>query len=123
MTNHVVGRLEERMTGVVANPKALLDKVQAFANTCEMGKSYAVRARVLDAHHGDCKTTNINSRASNGDEVYVVVRHQRLVTVMFRRSNQPKRCDRFDTNFVIDLVSGIPVVLDEVATVQWRKSA
>lgn len=121
MTKHTTDRLSERMEGVVGAPQALLKRVCDFAKYTK--GAVAVLAHVLDRHHGDCNTVNINSRASNGDEVWFVIRDKRVVTVMFRRSNQPKRCDRFDVNAVIDISKGEPRLLDTAETIQWRKAA
>lgn len=128
MTQHVHDRLTERLTGVVPNPSELLAAALSYAHRAGFRTAVAMRVARLERQCGAVKA-NDNSyvrgqyadRPSNGDEVWIVARHGRLVTVMFRRSSQPTKAAAFDVNLTVDLTNGAPVVLDRVEVIQWRQ--
>ncbi len=118
MTSHLYDRLKERLAGVVNNAEVLIAVAAAFVSTAP-NRAVAMKVADLGRKYGDQQAQVLN-RASNGDEAWVVARDGRLVTVMYRRSQQPKRCSAFDTHLVVDLTGQKPVVLDRQDTINWR---
>lgn len=123
MTKHVTDQLVARFKGLVPNPEMLLAKAQQYLRGVPYGRSVAMKVAVLSKQCGDTGPRNYYDRGSNGEEVFVIGRHGRCITVMFRRSEQPKLCERFDTNMVVDISGAVPVVLHQVETVVWRQKA
>lgn len=116
---HLHDRLIERLTGVVSNPESLLAVAENYINQ-NYETSVAMKIAQLDGAKGDPRHYH-SERQSNGDEVWVVSRRRKLVTVMFRRSSQPKVCGSFDVNAVVDLTSALPTVCDSTTQVVFRK--
>jgi hypothetical protein len=88
---HAQDRVEERLTLAGWQPaerNALFAFAEAWADRTDE-ESEAIRLKVLPAivrARGDAYGVE-----SNGNEVWAVYRHQELITVMLRRSEQPVR--------------------------------
>jgi hypothetical protein len=109
ITQHVRDRLSERLHGVVDDPESVISGVVDIADG-KSGSAAILIARLPRAF-GD-NSANKNTRDSNGDEIWVIARDGRIITIMLRRAAQPKTCDRFDTDVVVDFTSGRLVFLD-----------
>lgn len=81
---HYMQRIEERMPDLAPR---LLD-IARSVESLRLAKDTAVLVHELPALRGDTQA-NILDRASNGDQVWAIVRGGRVVTMMFRRSTQP----------------------------------
>lgn len=117
---HLHERLLERLIGIVPSPESLLTVALKYAQSQSYSLSFAMKVAQLDSAKGDPRHYHAE-RQSNGDEVWIVSRRGKLVTVMFRRSSQPKACGSFDVNSVVDLTAGQPVVYDSAAEIAFRK--
>lgn len=98
--SHLESRVLERLIGAGFSFKRAEELVASALAAARRFSSAAVLVASLRHHYGDTSGQKWD-RASNGDEVWVVVRSGTAMTVMFRRSAQPKRCDRFNTWAVI----------------------
>jgi len=96
--NHAEHRLLERVMkqARISEDDALqlLSEAKLKAEMCEF-KSQAVRL----------KTINFQGKAwtnkSNGDEIWAIIRSNKLITIMFRRSTQPKTCEALRVDNII----------------------
>lgn len=101
VTAHAMDRAEGRLRAAGLDPAKVAAKGAAIAAaTRGHWDSVAVMMTTLPTAHGDDRD-DIMSRESNGNEVWCVCRQGRLVTVMFRRSDQPKRPDCFGVERVL----------------------
>lgn len=88
LTNHAVSRALARF-----GPKAedvILAKATVAARHVPEDSAALLMARLPRPRNGTW------GEASNGDEVWAIVRHGTVVTLMLRRSNQPHRPADFD---------------------------
>lgn len=92
LSGHVWERLLERCTE--AEQVKARDLALAFIQAHQRG-SHAVRLLRLGKQRG----TPWADR-SNGDEVWAIVRHGRVTTIMLRRSTQPTQPANFDVDQV-----------------------
>jgi len=117
---HLNSRLIERLTGIVPDPESLLAAALEYSKSQDYNTSSAMKVAQLDGVKGDPRHYHAD-RQSNGDEVWVVSRRNKLVTVMFRRSSQSKECRGFDVNTVVDLTTTPAVIHDSTEDVVFRK--
>ncbi len=102
LSPHCVDRVRDRLVSVGVNPddmERLLDRV---SRSVPPGSS-AVRLFSLGKHVGPSGPDHYSRSSSNGDEVWCVVRDGDVRTVMFRRSDQPRRPDAFGVDRVLRL--------------------
>lgn len=87
--NHSIQRMRERAPQYMH----LLPTLQLLANT---GRRYAVRL-------GPTATGQVSgSRStSHGDQVWAILGDGKVITVMYRRSSQPKTPEAFDVEEVL----------------------
>jgi hypothetical protein len=74
--------------------KDILDKAQMIASSHDVSSVGALVHRVK--FQGTAWTNK-----SNGDQVWIIIRGGRLVTVMFRRSTQPDTCEALRVDRVV----------------------
>ena len=89
-TYHSLERLRDRMKELEYNNKQIklvLNKTLQLTRRSKH-KSEAIRLFTIDRIHGVPW-----SDVSNGDEVWAIIRNNKLITVMFRRGTQPKTAD------------------------------
>lgn len=77
----------------IAEVEDLVDVEAIFNKALKLAKeskyeSEAIRVAVLPKQHNEAWSND-----SNGNEIWAIVRTNNLVTMMFRRSTQPKTCD------------------------------
>lgn len=102
-TLHALARTSERLIAAGLDPVKVAAKCDALARaTAPHWNSVAVLITTLGNQYGDTEA-DIMSRESNGEEVWCVIREGRVVTVMFRRSSQPKRPDCFGVEKVLQV--------------------
>lgn len=100
MTLHAFDRADERLRAAGLDPVKVHAKgTELAAVTGKYWRSCAVLMTALDRNYGDLRPTL--DRDSNGDEVWAVCRDGRLVTLMLRRSSQPKTPDAFRVDKVL----------------------
>lgn len=100
VTGHGSERAIERMALAGLNADKVLDLAdQVAARTVA---DTAVLMVTLPEAAGDDEA-DILSRDSNGNEVWSIIRDQRVVTLMLRRSTQPKRAETFRVQSMIRL--------------------
>lgn len=87
-TTHAVERFTSRLSEVGVDPDAMLTLAEQIAAHYEKS-SVAVRMLVLRRSCGD-QSADLLSRESNGNEWWVICRDGWVVTLMLRRSEQPK---------------------------------
>lgn len=123
VNTHADERIRERLSGIVGCPcpDELIRIARAYIESCSFDTSMALRVAKLNGWYGDTRHYH-PERNSNGDEVWIVARRHRMVTVMLRRSTQPRRCTSFDVNRVVDLV-GTPKIFDQTAVIVWRQKS
>lgn len=94
---HAYERVEDRMAeaGFNAETRAKVFAAAAMLASQSANRSEAIRLVTLPAMVGEAW-----SDRSNGNEVWAIVRGRRLVTVMLRRSTQPKTPEAFDVEAV-----------------------
>lgn len=129
---HIIERLTERMREVpeIQNPQTLLRLAESYARLRTSPKSVAMKVAILNSARGftwpgdkDYRPGQYEGRGSNGSEVWVIAREGNLVTIMFRRTNQPSVATAFDVHQVVDLTGETPRVLNSQKTVVFRPRA
>lgn len=93
---HAWQRAEERLVGSGIDPLPYLRLAKAVA-LANRGRDVAMRVAWGLPAMGDC-SGDVHGRASNGDTIWVIARHGRLATVMFRRGDQPSVKEAFGTD-------------------------
>ena len=100
VTGHGSERAVERMAQAGLSANRVLDLAdQVAARTVT---DTAVLMVTLPQSAGD-QTEDVLSRESNGNEVWSIIRDQRVVTLMLRRSEQPKTREALRVESVIRL--------------------
>ena len=95
LTTHVLERLQSR--NIRINPRVI---EQIAHNT---STDAAILLTKLNNHIGSTNNDYYARQESNGDLVYLIVRDNRPITIMYRRSNQPSTPESMRVNVVIDL--------------------
>ena len=88
ITTHAKDRIGTRgdQAGFTAQQKAILLKLaEKAARECERDEAVAVKMGQLKSQVGEAW-----GQESNGNQIWAVIRQQRVVTVMLRRSTQPE---------------------------------
>lgn len=86
-THHSHQRIEERM----ADAGYDLDTItKVFAAAKALAKASTVKSEAIRLLKLNGQTNQAWGERSNGDELWAIIRDGRLVTVMLRRSTQPK---------------------------------
>ncbi len=96
---HAVDRASDRLRDAGMNPDDVLRLANDVARQVPRG-SVAVRLACLAKSVGDLRD-DVMTRASNGDEVWAVVRDGVVRTVMLRRSTQPRDPGAFGVDRVL----------------------
>lgn len=86
--NHILQRISERVDNDDL-ARAILSRCIVVGNGSPSNRDIAVRVVALAASQGILDIGPDGTGTSNGDTGVVVVRQGRLVTFMWRRSNQP----------------------------------
>lgn len=95
LTAHVIERLETR--NIHVNPRII---AQIADN---VNGSAAVLLMTLDSHVGSIDNNYYARSESNGNMVYLIIRDNHPITIMFRRDNQPNTPESMRVNAIIDL--------------------
>jgi hypothetical protein len=96
MTAHFTERWSDRLSDLEKS-EDILEKLYDYCQNCTVDT--AVCLHILPQSKGDFYS-------SNGNEIWAIIRNSKVITVMFRRSNQPK--DRY--SFSVDKVFAKPLV-------------
>ena len=91
--SHYIERLQERMTPAEAS--ALVAAVAKLARTLDESLDYAVHIMRLPDYRGSWTIDPDGSGISNGNNVWAIIRHGRVATVMLRRDAQPSTKEAF----------------------------
>ena len=95
LTTHVLERLQSR--NIRINP-CVIEEIARNTST-----DAAILLAKLNNHVGSTNNDYYARKESNGDLVYLIVRDNRPITIMYRRSNQPSTPESMRVNVVIDL--------------------
>ena len=90
---HIIDRLAER------NIELAVEKIDYIAKQCDNAAIILLRQEFKGQADGAYRSRS----ESNGDLVVMIVRNHFPVTIMFRRSDQPKTAEAMHVQFVIDL--------------------
>lgn len=85
INNHSKGRIGNRLLKAGVIPRVIHPKIEFELLMVEPGEAVAVLVMVLEEQVNEAW-----SEKSNGDEVWTIIRNQKLVTLMLRRHTQPK---------------------------------
>jgi len=79
------------------NP-AIIEQIAESAKT-----DSAVLIAILDSHVGAVDSDYYQRKESNGNLVFLIIRDNKPITIMYRRDNQPKTESALRVNAIIDL--------------------
>lgn len=95
LTNHITERLNERH--IKLNP-AIIEQLANSAKT-----DSAVLITKLNNHIGSTNNDYYSRAESNGNLVFLIIRGNKPITIMYRRDNQPMTTNALRVNAIIDL--------------------
>jgi hypothetical protein len=104
ITNHATDRAFGRLADAGINGRAVLDRAAKVA--ARIDGSAAVLMVRLDKKVGDT-AGDFNSRDSNGDDVWAIIRNRRVNTLMLRRKEQPATPAKFGVDAVYMLKGAV----------------
>jgi len=103
-TNHATERAMTRIAAAGLSGRKVLAASAAIASKCPAGRSVAVKLTTLPEHVGSTNEDFYARTESNGNQVWVIIRDRRVVTLMLRRDNQPETADAMR----VDIVTALP---------------
>ncbi len=99
LTSHILQRLQQRHIAI--NPAILNQLAQA----CKVDS--AVLLAKLPSHIGCNNSDYYQRKESNGNLVYLIIRDNHIITIMYRRDNQNNTTDGLRVDAIIDLSSDL----------------
>src|SRR5574339_244291 len=98
MTAHYVERLTERMAPGEA--EVLARAIEKLTAKLDKSLDYAIHVARLPEHRGSWTFEPDGTGTSNGNNIWAIIRHGRIATVMYRRDAQPSTKQAFRVDVV-----------------------
>lgn len=95
---HYIDRLRERMPDHEA--RALQVGIERMVPTLRDDRDYAILVATLPESRGRWTFDTDGTGTSNGDNIWAIIRHGRIATVMYRRTAQPSTRQAFNVDIV-----------------------